>query len=166
MPSGWASWLGVFGFGIAILAVFLQWLQYRWSRRSFREQREERVSVRAVYNPALGDTRPTWVLQVHVVNTGMVPVYVKSVGLSYFGRAVLVPQRGPGENPIASGDERYHALSGDAYDSLEDIATLPRSSVSLDDKGPEGRRIVELDPTRGRGLSSEGSVDRGERDSR
>jgi len=141
MPSSLPERLGIFGFALALLALVLQYLQYRWSKRSFREQREEKVKARVVYNPAFGPRQPHWILQVYVVNVGMVPVYIKCVGLGYStahrAQEVMVPQEDGKEGPVAPGDERYYRLQADEYEDLEDIAQLPRESVQLTVRTPE-----------------------------
>jgi len=147
MPTSLTAWLGVLGLALAILALVLQYLQYRWSKRSFREQREGKVKARVIYNPALGPSRPHWVLQVYVVNVGMVPVDIKSVALGYategLGQAVMVPQEDQEESPIPPGDERYYRLQADRYDGFADIAELPRESVWLSVCTPE-KEILKL----------------------
>ena len=95
----------------------------------------------ATYNPPLREIRPTWILQVWVVNTSSVPVFIKSVGLMYVARetagAYIIRQRSEGDNLLAAGDERYYALFGNDYDDLPDLATLPRDSVFIDVATPE-----------------------------
>ena len=147
MPGSLSEWLGVYGFLFAVLALVLQYRQYRWSKRSFREQREERVRARAIYNPAMSPERTHWILQVYVVNVGMVPVYIKSVAIGYALKGctfeVRVPQEDGKENPVAPGDERYYRLKADRYESMKDIAKLPRESVWLSVNTPD-REIRRL----------------------
>ena len=141
MPNGWIEWAGVLGLIVACVLAVLQWAQFRWTKRSFREQREEGLKVRATYNPPLREIRPTWILQVWVVNASSVPVFIKSVGLMYVARetagAYIIRQRSEGDNLLAAGDERYYALFGNDYDDLPDLATLPRDSVFIDVATPE-----------------------------
>ena len=144
MPSDLSGWLGVAGFFLAIACLAIQYLQYRWSKRSFDEQRQEKVSARAVYNPALPSSRPAWVLQVYVVNTGRIPMFIKSVALCYStGRRVMIMPRDRKGNPVIPGDERYHSIAGDEYDDLPDIARLARRAVWISVSTPE-KEILRL----------------------